>query len=186
MCASVPWSVTLPGVCEYDKVALTTEFRTPGSRKEAGREVGRNLGDMKSSLLFSNDTKLLPQFILSDQGLKNKQDGGAALRGSLLVAHVQPSAQVINRPLPLPGWALPAPHRTMPFVDWGRLVDITFSSFQMDRVGTDRGRKERERKGDSRSVDLRGESERFPKTHHLSPGELSLPKLNFQPQPIRF
>lgn len=59
---------------------------------------------------------------------------------SLLVACAEPFAQMVNGPLPLPGQVF---DRTMPFVDRGFPVDVTFSSCQTDREGTV-GRRQRE------------------------------------------
>jgi hypothetical protein len=65
----------------------------------------------------------------------------------------------------------------MPFVDRGFPVDVTFSSCHINQQGTV-GRREKERQ--------ERWSATFSKGHHLSPGGLPLPKLNFQPHPNRF
>ena len=120
----------------------------------------------------------------------NKKDQGAALHVSLLVTHAEPSAQTLTAPHPLPGHALSVSDHTMPFVDRGFPVDVTFSSCQTDPDGTV-GRRERETGKKETAVGQLISEERdgqlvFPSVHHLFPGGLPLPKLNFQPHTTGF
>jgi hypothetical protein len=78
----------------------------------------------------------------------------------------------------------------MPFVDRGFPVDVTFSSCHINQQGTV-GRREKERQERRTALgqlilEKARWSATFSKGHHLSPGGLPLPKLNFQPHPNRF
>lgn len=89
---------------------------------------------------------------------------------SLLEIHAEPSARVLAATSPC--LAMPsASDRTMPLVDRGFPVDVTFSSCQTDPQGTAGRRERQERRRWSWSVDLRRErwSASFPRGPPSSP-----------------